>query len=66
MLVSTASDVDPGVYFVFDRKSRDLQTFLVRRNELEGVTLAHVKPITYPAADGTQIPAYLTLPPGQR
>ena len=64
MLVSTASDVDPGVYYVFDRKSHHLQTFLVKRNELEGVTLAHVKPITYPAADGTLIPAYLTLPPG--
>ena len=64
MLVSTTSDVDPGVYYIFDRKSHQLQTFLVRRNELEGVTLARVKPITYPAADGTQIPAYLTLPPG--
>jgi dipeptidyl aminopeptidase/acylaminoacyl peptidase len=64
MLVSTASDVDPGVYYIFDRKARELQTFLVKRNELEGVTLAHVKAITYPAADGTQIPAYLTLPPG--
>ena len=64
LLVSTASDVDPGVYHIFDRKSHQLQTFLVKRNELEGVTLAHVKPISYPAADGTQIPAYLTLPPG--
>lgn len=64
MLVSTASDVDPGVYYIFDRQAHQLQTFLVKRNELEGVTLAHVKPISYPAADGTQIPAYLTLPPG--
>jgi acetyl esterase/lipase len=64
LLVSTTSDVDPGVYYVFDRKTHQLQTFLVKRNELEGITLAHVKPITYPAADGTQIPAYLTLPPG--
>lgn len=64
MLISTTSDVDPGVYYVFDRKTHQLQTFLVRRNELEGVTLAHVKPMTYPAADGVQIPAYLTLPPG--
>jgi len=64
LLVSTASDVDPGVYYIFDRKAHQLQTFLIKRNELEGVTLAHVKPITYPASDGTQIPAYLTLPPG--
>jgi acetyl esterase/lipase len=64
MLVSTSSDVDPGVYYVFDRKSHQLQTFLVNRSELEGVSLAHVKPITYPATDGTPIPAYLTLPAG--
>jgi dipeptidyl aminopeptidase/acylaminoacyl peptidase len=64
MLVSTSSDVDPGVYYLFDRNLHQLQTFLVKRNELEGITLAHVQPITYAAADGTQIPAYLTLPPG--
>jgi dipeptidyl aminopeptidase/acylaminoacyl peptidase len=64
MLVSTSSDVDPGVYYLFDRNSHQLQTFLVKRAELEGITLAHVRPITYPATDGTQIPAYLTLPPG--
>jgi dipeptidyl aminopeptidase/acylaminoacyl peptidase len=36
----------------------------VSRNELEGVKLASVKSITYPSADGVQVPAYLTLPPG--
>jgi dipeptidyl aminopeptidase/acylaminoacyl peptidase len=65
MLVSTSSDVDPGVYYIFDRSSHQLQTFLVKRSELEGINLAHVKPITYTATDGTQIPAYLTLPPGR-
>jgi dipeptidyl aminopeptidase/acylaminoacyl peptidase len=34
------------------------------RSELEGVNLAKVKPISYPADDGTMVPAYLTLPPG--
>jgi acetyl esterase/lipase len=65
MLIFSSSDVDPGVYYIFDRKAHQLQTFLVTRTELEGVKLAHVKPITYPAADGTPIPAYLTLPPGR-
>jgi acetyl esterase/lipase len=64
MLVFASSDLDPGAYYLFDRNSHQLQTFLVKRNELEGVKLAHVEPITYPATDGTQIPAYLTLPPG--
>jgi len=34
------------------------------RPALEHVTLAKQVPITYPAADGTLIPGYLTLPPG--
>jgi dipeptidyl aminopeptidase/acylaminoacyl peptidase len=33
---------------------------------LEGVSLASVKPVSYPAADGTLIPGYLTLPPGHQ
>jgi dipeptidyl aminopeptidase/acylaminoacyl peptidase len=64
MLVFAGSDADPGVYYLFDRKSHELATFLVARNELEGVKLATVKPITYPGTDGVPIPAYLTLPPG--
>jgi dipeptidyl aminopeptidase/acylaminoacyl peptidase len=64
LLVFAGQDTDPGVYYIFDRKARRLQTFLVARGQLEGVKLASQKSITYPAADGTMIPAYLTLPPG--
>jgi dipeptidyl aminopeptidase/acylaminoacyl peptidase len=64
LLVSSSSDTDPGVYYIFDRKSRQLDTFFVVRKELEGIKLAAVKPVSYPAKDGTLIPAYLTLPPG--
>jgi acetyl esterase/lipase len=64
LMVFAGTDADPGVYYIFDRKSHELATFLVARNELEGVKLATVKPITYPAGDGVSIPAYLTLPPG--
>lgn len=64
LLVHTSSDVDPGVYYLFDRKSHQLQALFVVRNQLEGVKLATVQPMSYPAADGTQIPGYLTLPPG--
>jgi len=64
MLIFAGSDSDPGVYYLFDKKARRLQTFLVVRAELEGVKLASVQAITYPAADGVMVPAYLTLPPG--
>jgi len=65
MLIFSGSDRDPGVYYIFDRPNKQLQTFLVARAELEGVTLATMKPISYPASDGTSIPAFLTLPPGK-
>lgn len=65
MLIFSGSDRDPGVYYIFDRAAKQLQTFLVARDALEGVKLAVMKSITYPAADGTSIPAYLTLPPGR-
>jgi hypothetical protein len=65
LLVFAGSDDDPGLYYVFDRASKKLQAFLVARGELEGVKLAKVRAISYPAADGVMIPGYLTLPPGK-
>jgi dienelactone hydrolase len=64
LLVSSSSDEDPGVYYLFNRGTKEMKTFLVMRRELEGVKLAKVKPVTYPAKDGTLIPGYLTLPAG--
>jgi dipeptidyl aminopeptidase/acylaminoacyl peptidase len=64
LLIRTGSDHDPGVYYIFDKKLRQLETFLTVRDELEGIKLASVKPISYQATDGTMIPGYLTLPPG--
>jgi dipeptidyl aminopeptidase/acylaminoacyl peptidase len=65
MLIFAGSDTDPGVYYVFDRPTHQLQTFLVVRDALEGIKLANVRPITYPAGDGVMVPGYLTLPPGR-
>ena len=64
LLLFAGSDVDPGRYYLFDKATRNLGELLPARPQLAGVTLATVKPVTFPAADGTQIPGYLTLPPG--
>jgi len=64
LLIYAGRDDDAGVYYVFDRPAKKLKTFLVVRSPLEGVRLASMKPITYPAADGVMVPGYLTLPPG--
>jgi dipeptidyl aminopeptidase/acylaminoacyl peptidase len=65
LLIHAGSDSDPGRYFVFDRAARNLNEIALVRPELEHARLASMRPVTYPAADGTSIPAYLTLPPGR-
>lgn len=64
LLLWAGADVDPGRYYVFDRNTRQLAEIGLTRPELEQVRLAPVRAVTYRAADGTQVPAYLTLPPG--
>jgi dipeptidyl aminopeptidase/acylaminoacyl peptidase len=64
LLLWAGSDIDPGRYYVFDRTAKQLNEIMLTRPPLEGATLAPVKSVTFTAADGTQIPAYLTLPPG--
>jgi dipeptidyl aminopeptidase/acylaminoacyl peptidase len=64
VLVHAGSDSDAGRYYVFDRTAHSLNEILMVRPQLEHVTGATVRAVTYPAADGTQVPAYLTLPPG--
>lgn len=63
-LVLASSDQVPGRYYFFDAAMKHLTLLGAVRPQLAGVALAQSKAITYPAADGTQIPAYLTLPPG--
>ncbi len=64
LVVYASSDVDPGTYYLLDRKTRAMSPIFPSRPQLATVKLAEVKAITYPAADGTPIPAYLTLPAG--
>lgn len=64
LLIWAGSDVDPGRYYLLDRNGKRMEQLLAIRPQLEGKTLAQVKPVSYPAADGTMIPGYLTLPPG--
>jgi len=64
LLMFAYSDLDPGRYYVFDKKTRSMAEVLSSRPDLDSVKLATVKPVTYQAADGTSIPAFLTLPAG--
>lgn len=64
LLLFAAGDSDPGRYFVYDKPTRKLAEITLVRPELEKTRLAAVRPVSYPAPDGTRIPGYLTLPPG--
>src|SRR3546814_6842760 len=63
-LVYAESDVDSGRYYFFDESAKKLRQIAIERPQLAGVPLGKMTSVSYPAADGTTIPAYLTLPPG--
>jgi acetyl esterase/lipase len=64
LLLWAGSDTDPGRLYLFDKTTKQLRELMLKRPQLENVPLAAMKPVTYTAADGTRIPAYLTLPRG--
>ena len=51
--------------YVIDRKARAAGLLSPRYARIEPADLGTVQTLTYKAADGTEIPAYLTLPPGR-
>ncbi len=64
MLIFAGSDAHPGTYYVLDRATKKMQELALVRPDLESRPLATVKSITYKAADGKDIPAYVTMPAG--
>ena len=64
LLLLACSDTNPGMFYLFDKTTKHLDELLPVRNELTKTSLAPVKAVSFLAADGTAIPAYLTLPAG--
>ncbi len=63
-LVSVTRDVDPGSLYLYDRDTGKAELLYRSRPSLPSEHLATMKAIRYPARDGLEIPAYLTLPRG--
>lgn len=61
LLIHASSDTDPGAYFVLNRTTKQMEPVLLSREQVRPERLSPVRSITYPAADGTMIPAYLTM-----
>jgi dienelactone hydrolase len=65
-LVHSASDVNPPSLYLFDTQARGLSLLAHQYPELEGRNLAAMQATSYRARDGQTIPAYLTMPAGER
>lgn len=62
MLVTTSSDRNPGIVYMFDRKKPAL-TELIRFSEwIKPEEMAEMKPFKFAARDGVEIHGYITLP----
>ena len=63
-LFGVSGPTEPGAYYVFDRRSKTLIQAANRQPGLPAGRLGVMRPFVYKARDGTEIPGYLTRPPG--
>ena len=63
-LVAYTRDRGSVRYYAWDRKEKQGRFLFAQRPNLEGLALAEMKPITFPARDGMKLYGYLTLPAG--
>ena len=66
LVLYSYSDRDPGTYWLYDTKQKNLSKIASTRPWLKVEQLAEMKPLKYKARDGLIIPAYLTLPKGAK
>ena len=64
LLVTAASDTDPGERYLFDRTTKKLTLQYKVRERIPREHMAEMKAVRYPSSDGLEIPAFLTLPKG--
>jgi len=64
LLVFSTGDVDPGTWHILELAGMSLRAIDVRKPEIDRKAMAPMQVVSYRSADGLEIPAYLTLPPG--
>jgi dipeptidyl aminopeptidase/acylaminoacyl peptidase len=64
-IVEVDGPTNGDAFFVVDRKAKKADFLADRYPGIKAADIAPVKPIRYKAADGLEIPAYLTLPLGR-
>ena len=63
-LFGVSGPTEPGAYYVFDRHAKTMTLAANRQPGLPAGKLGVMERFVYTARDGTQIPGYLTRPPG--
>ena len=61
-----SSDVDPGVFYRLDSKEMKVARIAARSLKFKDHKLAVMKEISYPGRDKVAVPAFLTLPTGEK
>lgn len=64
LLFTVYSDTEPGITYMFDRRTKKMVKQYTIREKLPRTALAPMKVVHYPSSDGLMIPAYLTIPKG--
>jgi len=62
ILVFSTGDVDPGTWYLLDLATKSLKQFDALKPEIDRRAMRPMQIVSYPSLDGTEIPAYLTLP----
>jgi dienelactone hydrolase len=65
LVVTAASDRDPGSFYLYDVDRAELSPLGQVRPDIKPADMAKMRPIAFAARDGVKIPGYLTLPPGR-
>ncbi len=61
-LVKVASDINPGEYYLYDTKKRNVDFFWANSSWIDPRLMRNMKSISLTARDGVSIPGYITLP----
>jgi dipeptidyl aminopeptidase/acylaminoacyl peptidase len=65
ILIFAFSDTNPGAYYLWDRDEKSLNLYSEAYKGATDYPYAPIRPVTYKARDGLEIPAYLTTPHGE-
>lgn len=65
LLAVVHSDRDPGVVYLYDRKTNKADLLLTYKAGIDPEAMAPRQPISFTARDGLRIDGYLTMPPAK-